>query len=250
MTPTSDQTPPSPAAHPRAGDAHTRLASERMDYRAGTLGDDVPADPLELFGRWLSEAFDRRDSEGDLPEPTAVVLSTIELPTGDASADGGHPSARPRSRTVLLKEHDERGFVIYTNGDSAKGQEMSGTPWAAMLFPWYALQRQVRVEGFVQRVDDAEADEYFASRPRGSQLGARASHQSRPIASREALDAQYAQVEREFEGREVPRPEHWGGFRLVPDRIEFWQGRSGRMHDRIVYTSEGSGSWTHERLQP
>lgn len=224
-----------------------RLAAERTDYRAGSLPDEVVADadpdPFALLDRWLDDAFARREDVGDLAEPTAVVLSTVDTASG---------VPRPRSRTVLLKAIDAHGLVFYTNKESAKGRELAADPWASMLLPWYPLQRQVRVDGRVEHVADVEADAYWASRPRGSQLGGWASDQSRPISSRAALDAQHAAVEARFpEGVEVPRPPHWGGYRLVPDRIELWQGRPGRFHDRIVHTRDAEDApWRAERLQP
>src|SRR5699024_5073789 len=173
-----------------------RLAGERTDYLAGSLPDDAPADPLELFDIWLAEAFARREEHADLSEPSAVVLSTVAV--------GSDGAVRPRSRTVLLKGHDEGGFVVFTNLDSDKGRELGACPRAALLLPWYPLQRQVRIEGTTQQVSAAESDAYWAQRPRGSQLGAWASHQSRSIASREALEAQYAEVEERFVGSAVP----------------------------------------------
>ena len=237
-------------------DTGRALASERLDYTASTLDDrpgdgqtDDEASPFPLFRRWLDDAFARRESHGDLPEPSAVVLSTIDV-TG--------PLPRPASRTVLMKDFDERGFVVYTNKRSAKGRQLAADPWAAMLFPWYPLQRQVRIEGRMVEVDDAEADAYWASRPRASQIGAWASEQSQPIDDRDTLDRRVVEAELRFRPVEsIPRPPHWGGYRLVPERIEFWQGRSGRVHDRIVHTTVLRGTragmaaaWKVERLQP
>ncbi|WP_422115930.1 pyridoxamine 5'-phosphate oxidase [Brachybacterium sp. UNK5269] len=219
-----------------------RLAGERTDYLSGSLADDAPADPLALFDVWLGEAFARRSEHGDLPEPSAAVLSTVAL-----GADG---TPRPRSRTVLLKGHDARGVVVYTNYDSAKGRELAALPHAALLLPWYPLQRQVRIEGAVEQVPAAESDAYWAQRPRGSQLGAWASCQSHGIGSREALEEQYAAAEQRFAGGEVPRPEFWGGLRLRPRRMEFWQGRAHRVHDRILYERAADGGWGRRRLQP
>ena len=219
-----------------------RLPGERHDFLSGSLADDAPADPLALFEVWLEEAFARREEHGDLPDPSAVVLATVAL-----DAEG---APRPRSRTVLLKDHDQEGFVVYTNLDSAKGRELGMTPRAALLMPWYPLQRQVRIEGTVEQVAAVQSDAYWAQRPRGSQLGAWASRQSREITSRESLEAQYAQVEERFEGSEVPRPSFWGGLRVRPERIEFWQGRAHRFHDRILYTAAADGSWERHRLQP
>ncbi len=228
-----------------------RLAAERIDYGAGALADEAIAaaagaegpSPFPLFARWLEEAFARREEVGDLPEPSAVVLSTVDL-TGDVP--------RPRSRTVLMKAWDERGVVVYTNKDSAKGRELAADAWASVLLPWYPLQRQVRIDGRVEDASAAEADAYWDSRPRASQLGAWASDQSRPVASRAALDARYAETEARFASdAPIPRPPHWGGYRLVPDRVEFWQGRHGRLHDRIVFEREAEqDAWRVVRLQP
>ncbi|GAB2541926.1 pyridoxamine 5'-phosphate oxidase [Brachybacterium huguangmaarense] len=249
----------------------TRLADERTDYLAGTLDDSLldgslpgGADPMALFDTWMEAAFARRDEAGDLPEPTAVVLSTVDV-TG--------PAPRPRSRAVLLKAADERGFVIYTNTRSAKGRQLTATPWASLLLPWFPLQRQIRIDGRAEPVDPAEVDAYWASRPRGSQIGSAASEQSAPIADRAALDARFTAAAAELGGaddadgaRPIPRPAHWSGFRVVPDRIEFWQGRHGRFHDRIEFTrdlaggtevgrygqagTDGHGPWRVQRLQP
>jgi pyridoxamine 5'-phosphate oxidase len=213
------------------------LAAERIDYAGDHLLEDTaPADPLELFGRWLEDAFAAKE-RGVLPEPTAVVVSTV-------SADG-----RPSSRTVLLKGFAPSGFTVFTNYDSRKGRELEANPAAALLFGWYPLQRQVRVEGRAVRVPAAESDAYFASRPRGSQLGAWASSQSSEVGSLAELQAEYAAVERRFAGRDVPRPEHWGGYRVEPETIEFWQGQPSRMHDRLLYRRAADG-WTITRLAP
>lgn len=248
----SSPVPTGPADAPGTAAA---LAAERLDYRAGSLDDalltaaggDGAVDPLPLLRRWVDDAFARRDSDGDIPEPSAVVLSTVEL------SDAAEPAAppRPRSRTVLLKGFDETGFVVYTNKDSDKGRQLADVPWASLLLAWLPLQRQVRIDGRVEHVPDAEADAYWTSRPRASQLGSAASEQSRPITSRAALEEQLARITAEHEGAEVPRPPHWGGYRIVPDRIEFWQGRPGRLHDRIVFARPGDDEpWTAQRLQP
>lgn len=220
------------------------LADSRTDYLAGTLADDAPEDPFALLRTWMQEALARHEDPGGLPDPTAAVLSTVAL-----DEDG---SPRPRSRTVLVKGLGADGALLYTNRGSAKGRELAAVPRAALLLPWYALQRQVRIEGRVELLEDEASDAYFARRPRASQLGAWASEQSAPIASREQLEAQYAEVTARYEGQAVPRPPFWGGYRLVPALVEFWQGRSGRLHDRILYTrtTEDHTTWERTRLQP
>src|ERR687887_1466544 len=180
-----------------------------MDVRAGMLLEpDVADDPLEQFRRWYAEA-----ERAEIRAPHAMALAT-------ADGDG-----RPSVRMVLLKEADERGFVFFTGYESRKGGELAANPRASILFYWDPLGRQVRVEGRVERVPEPESDAYFATRPRGAQLAAWASHQSRPLESRDELERRFAELEREYDGRAVPLPPHWGGFRLRPDRIEFWQHR-------------------------
>jgi pyridoxamine 5'-phosphate oxidase len=159
------------------------------------------------------------------------------------------PDGRPSARVVLLKGFDERGFVFYTNYEGRKSRELEANPRAALLFYWGELERQVRVEGRVSRVPDRESDAYFAGRPRGSQLGAWASEQSRPVRDRGALERRLRELEGEYEGREVPRPAFWGGYRVVPETMEFWQGRENRLHDRLRYR-RAEGGWKIERLQP
>jgi pyridoxamine 5'-phosphate oxidase len=212
------------------------LFAERIDYRAGHLVESaVPPDPYPLFSAWLADAFGAK-SQGLLPEPTAMVLATVE-------AD------RPSARTVLLKEVDERGFVFFTNYDSRKGREMAAAPQVALLFGWYPLQRQVRVEGRADRVPREESEQYFATRPRGSQLGAWASRQSTPVPSAQALAEAYQAAESRFDGRDVPCPPNWGGYRVTAQSVEFWQGQPSRMHDRLVYTRQREG-WRLQRLSP
>ncbi|QGG42439.1 pyridoxamine 5'-phosphate oxidase [Aeromicrobium yanjiei] len=209
------------------------LARMREDYaRAGLDETDAGDDPLALFGRWLDDALTAR-----LYEPNAMALAT-------ATHDG-----RPSVRIVLLKGIDERGLTFFTGYESRKGFELAENPRAAATMLWHPLQRQVRIEGAVSLLDEAESDAYFASRPRGSQIGAVASPQSQPIASRAVLDERVAEAERTFEGRDVERPQVWGGYRVSIESIEFWQGRLGRLHDRIRFT-EVPGGWVRERLAP
>jgi pyridoxamine 5'-phosphate oxidase len=212
------------------------LAAERLDYSGEQLLEtEVPTDPYVLFDRWLAAAFQAKTA-GVLPEPTAMVVAT---------AVHGRPSAR----TVLLKEVDARGFTFFTNYDSRKGSELAVNPQVALHFGWYPLQRQVRIEGTAGRVPRAESEAYFATRPRGSQLGAWASPQSSEVASRAELNAAYAAAEQRFAGQDVPCPDHWGGLRVSPATIEFWQGQPSRMHDRIAYR-RAADAWTFARLAP
>lgn len=211
----------------------TRLSDLRKEYtRAGLRESDAEPDPSEQFRRWFDEAL-----AAGLHEPNAMVLAT-------AGPDGA-----PSARVVLLKGFDGRGFVFYTNYEGRKGREIEANPRAALLFYWGELERQVRVEGAVARVSEEESDAYYASRPRGSRLGALASQQSRLVESREVLEGRIRHLEAEYEGREVPRPSFWGGYRVQPETFEFWQGRENRLHDRLVY-HRTSGGWKMERLQP
>lgn len=193
---------------------------------------DTPADPLEIFEVWLREA---ESSEPN--DPNAVSLSTV-------GSDG-----MPSSRMVLLKGYDADGFVFYTNYESRKGRQLLDHPKAAMLFHWKSLRRQVRIEGEVEQVSEEEADAYFASRPKQSQIGAWASEQSRPLKGRFELEKRVALYGAKYAVREVPRPPHWSGFRIVPRLVEFWQDGAFRLHDRLVYTRAGE-AWTTERLFP
>jgi pyridoxamine 5'-phosphate oxidase len=188
---------------------------------------------LEPFLRWHAAL-----RAAGVAEPDAMVLAT-------ADADG-----RPSARSVLLRGVDEQGFVFFTNHESRKGLELAGNPHAALVFPWYAIRRQVTVAGTVARVDAAESDAYWATRPRGSRIAAIASPQSRVVRDRAALDALVAEVEARHPGEDVPRPAHWGGLRLAPTRVELWQGREHRLHDRIRYERSDDGSWLIERLAP
>jgi pyridoxamine 5'-phosphate oxidase len=210
------------------------LAALRVEYSRGRLDEaDVSKDPIEQFGRWFDEA-----RAASVPEANAMTLATADA--------AGNPSAR----IVLLKSVDARGFAFYTNYDSRKGRELAANPRAALCFFWQPLERQVRVEGTVEKVGREESEAYFGGRPRQAQIGAWVSQQSSPITSRAELERIEAELQKRFEGRPVPLPDYWGGFRVVPRAIEFWQGRPSRLHDRLLYTSSEGGGWTLRRLSP
>ena len=209
------------------------LARMRREYEARALSKaDLLADPLEQFTRWFDEA-----RTAPLLEPNAMTLATVDA------------AGQPAARTVLLKGIDRRGLTFYTNLDSRKARELAANPKAALLFWWPPHARQVRFEGAIEPVGAAEADAYFATRPRGSQIGAWASAQSSVIADRAALEASEQEIAERFAGGTVPRPPFWGGYRLLPERVEFWQGRTNRLHDRLRYTRRGD-RWDLERLAP
>jgi pyridoxamine 5'-phosphate oxidase len=209
------------------------IADIRTDYTQADLSEtDTDADPIVQFSKWFAEAL-----RAEVPEPNAMGVSTV----GE--------NGRPSSRILLIKDFDVRGFTWFTNYDSRKGVELDKNPYAALLFHWIALEREVRIEGRVEKVSAEESEQYFQSRPIKSRLSAIASAQSTLIADRAALEAQYANAEAQY-GDTTPRPEHWGGYRLKPDYVEFWQGRRSRLHDRIVYTLENDGQWKRQRLQP
>ena len=208
------------------------IADIRKDYALRRLEEsDADADPLRQFRQWLDEAI-----RAEVPEPTAMTLATADA------------AGRPSARVVLLKGVDERGFVFFTNYESRKGAELATRPRAALVFFWKELERQVRIEGDIEKVSAAENDAYYLSRPLGSRIGAWASPQSQGIESREWLEARVREAEAKH-GDNPQRPSHWGGYRLVPDALEFWQGRQSRLHDRIAYKKE-AGVWVRSRLAP
>lgn len=211
------------------------LADMRRDYtRDGLTEATTPAEPFELFQRWLADAV----ATEQLPvEPNAMTLATVD------------EEGRPHCRVLLLKALDAQGFTFFTNYESDKGRHLSARPWAAMTFFWPALERQVRIEGRVEKVSPEDSDAYFQVRPLGSRLGAWASPQSRVIANREELEGYLAAVEQRFADNAPTCPPHWGGYRLLPDRLEFWQGRASRLHDRLDYRY-ADGVWQRQRLAP
>lgn len=210
------------------------LSDLRTDYARGVLEPtDLSGDPMTDVARWLAEAV-----AASAPEPNAMVVATVD-------EDGA-----PDARVVLAKGLDARGVVFFTNYTSRKGAQLAARPRATAVFFWQPLERQVRLAGEVTRVTPDESDVYFASRPRASQLGAWASHQSQPVADRATLERRLAETEARFAGGAIPRPPHWGGFRLTPRRVELWQGRAGRLHDRFAYERGDDGAFTLTRLEP
>jgi pyridoxamine 5'-phosphate oxidase len=211
-----------------------KLAEMRREYSTGGLSEaEAGDDPLALFRTWLDEAL-----AAGLHEPNAFTLATAT------------PDGIPSARAVLLKALDSRGFTFFTNYDSRKGREMAANPRVALLFLWHPLERQVRVEGTVEVVTPAESDAYFVTRPLGSRLGAWASAQSEVIPNRGFLERQHAELMAKYPDGNVPRPPNWGGYRVLPTAIEFWQGRPSRLHDRILFTRRPDGSWAKSRLSP
>jgi pyridoxamine 5'-phosphate oxidase len=210
------------------------LSDLRVEYSRERLDEaDVAADAVEQFARWFAEA-----QAAKVPEPNAMTLATADA------------SCVPSARIVLLKAFDARGFTFFTNYDSRKGRELSANPRAALCFFWQPLERQVRVEGTVEKVGRAESEAYFRSRPRQAQVGAWVSQQSAPLTSRAELERLEAELQARFGDAPVPLPDYWGGYRVVPTAIEFWQGRPSRLHDRLIYTRSEGGGWTLRRLSP
>ena len=209
------------------------IADLRQNYTLAGLSEaDIDSDPIEQFKTWFQQAL-----AADLVEPNAMTLATAT------------PEGKPTARIVLLKGVSDRGFVFYTNYESQKGQQLIANPHAALVFLWDKLERQVRIEGEVAKLSTEESAEYFHSRPKASQLGAWASDQSRVIPNREVLEQRLTELQEKYADDTVPLPEHWGGFRVLPNRIEFWQGRPSRLHDRLVYV-QANGSWQIKRLSP
>ncbi|WP_016951008.1 pyridoxamine 5'-phosphate oxidase [Anabaena sp. PCC 7108] len=210
------------------------IANLRKDYTLQDLSENqIDLNPFIQFKNWFNQA-----TLAQLPEPNAMTLATST------------PDGKPSARMVLLKNFDERGFVLFTNYNSHKGQEIAKNPYGALVFWWAELERQVRIVGTVEKISPEESDGYFEVRPHNSRLGAWASNQSEVISGREVLESQLQEFQRQYANQEVPRPPHWGGFRVIPQEIEFWQGRSSRLHDRLLYTRLNDGSWKIERLSP
>lgn len=212
------------------------IADLRQNYTlAGLSKTEVDSDPVNQFNLWFQQALD-----ADVFEPNAMTLATAT------------PDGKPTARIVLLKGVGQGGFVFFTNYESQKGQQLIVNPYAALVFHWQKLERQVRIEGIVEKIEPEASEKYFHSRPRASQLGAWASDQSRVISKREVLEQKLADLKSQYSNDDttIPLPKHWGGFRVVPNRIEFWQGRPSRLHDRLVYDLKGDGSWEIERLSP
>ncbi|MEH2378044.1 MAG: pyridoxamine 5'-phosphate oxidase [Nostoc sp.] len=210
------------------------VADLRKDYTLESLSElEVDLNPFIQFKKWFEQAL-----AAQLPEPNAMTVATAT------------PDGKPSARMLLLKDFNERGFVLFTNYNSHKGQELAENPQAALVFWWAELERQVRIYGYVEKVSQTESDQYFESRPTKSRLGAWISNQSEVIESREVLERRLQEFHSKYENLEIPRPPHWGGLRVIPTKIEFWQGRPSRLHDRLLYSRLDNGNWKIERLSP
>ncbi|MEH2327713.1 pyridoxamine 5'-phosphate oxidase [Nostoc sp.] len=210
------------------------VADLRKDYTLEGLSElEIDLNPFIQFKKWFDQAL-----AAQLPEPNAMTIATAT------------PDGKPSARMVLLKNFDERGFTFFTNYNSHKGQELAENPQAALVFWWAELERQVRISGYVEKVSETESDQYFHSRPANSRLGAWVSNQSEVIESREVLERRLQEFQSKYENQEIFRPPHWGGLRVIPTEIEFWQGRPSRLHDRLLYTRLDNSSWKIERLSP
>ncbi len=210
------------------------IADIRKDYKLAALDEETAGlDPFVFFSKWFSEA-----EAAQITEINAMTLATVDI------------RMQPHARIVLLKGLDSEGFVFFTNYESAKGREIESSPHVALVFFWKELERQVRIEGYIEKIDEAESNAYFQSRPAGSRIGAWASPQSKKIAHRSIIELNYAKYQEEFPDLNIPRPEHWGGYRVMPHHIEFWQGRTSRMHDRILFEKNDTGNWERHRLAP
>ncbi|WP_462250336.1 pyridoxamine 5'-phosphate oxidase [Ekhidna sp.] len=210
------------------------IASIRKEYTQAALDEQsVLQNPFEQFEKWFQEALN-----SEILEPTAMVLSTV------------NGEGQPYQRTVLLKTFDQQGFVFYTNYESRKANHLKSNPKVSILFPWYSLERQVAITGHVEKISTKESLKYFLSRPQGSQLGAWVSNQSEVISSRSILEEKLAQMKQKFKDGKIPLPDHWGGYRIIPETIEFWQGRKSRLHDRIFFKKEDNDIWNITRLSP
>lgn len=210
------------------------VADLRKDYTLEGLSElEVDLNPFIQFKKWFAQAL-----AAQLPEPNAMTIATAT------------PDGKPSARMVLLKDFDERGFTFFTNYNSHKGQELAENPQGALVFWWAELERQVRISGYVEKVSETESDQYFHSRPANSRLGAWISNQSEVIESREVLERRLQEFKSKYENEEIPRPPHWGGLRVIPTEIEFWQGRPSRLHDRLLYSRLDNDTWKIERLSP
>lgn len=211
-----------------------QIQKHRKEYTLSALSEStITENPISLFTKWFQEALDIY----------AFDANAMQLATADKNA-------RPTTRTVLLKSFDHKGFVFFTNYNSRKGKNLSENSWASINFFWHALERQIRIDGKVERIAEKESDEYFATRPRESQIGTWCSNQSEKISGREILEKKYKEIEQQYEGKTIPRPSYWGGYILKPALIEFWQGRENRLHDRFQYTKEDFDKWSVARLSP